>query len=66
MSLDPPFTAEFANAGFLAPIPQDMQGQLTQQSFKGADAAATWDGKLVVFPFWSNSQVLWYRKSFVQ
>ena len=29
MSLDPPFTAEFANAGFLAPIPQDMQSQLS-------------------------------------
>jgi len=65
MSLDPPFTAEFANAGFLAPIPQDVQDQLTQQSFKGAVEAATWDGQLVVFPFWSNTQVLWYRKSFV-
>jgi multiple sugar transport system substrate-binding protein len=65
MSLDPPFTAEFANAGFLASIPADMQSRLEKQSFKGADAAATWGGKLVVFPFWSNTQVLWYRKSFV-
>lgn len=66
MSLDPPFTAEMANAGFLAPIPQSVQDQLTQQSFKGAVAAATWGGKVVVFPFWSNTQVLWYRKSFVK
>jgi multiple sugar transport system substrate-binding protein len=65
MSLDPPFTAEMSNAGFLAKIPQDMQDQLKQQSFKGAVAAATWGGQLVVFPFWSNTQVLWYRKSFV-
>ena len=28
--------------------------------------AATWDGELVVAPFWSNTQVLWYRKSFVK
>ena len=28
--------------------------------------AATWEDKLVVFPFWSNTQVLWYRKSFVE
>ena len=28
--------------------------------------AATWKDKLVVFPFWSNTQVLWYRKSFVE
>src|SRR3954465_9570341 len=54
MSIDPPFSAEFANAGFLAPIPQDLQDKLEQQSFKGATAAATWDGKLVVAPFWSN------------
>ena len=65
MSLDPPFTAEMSNAGFLAPIPKDMQDQLKQQSFKGAVAAGTWGGNLVVFPFWSNTQVLWYRKSFV-
>ena len=25
MSIDPPYTAEFANAGFLAPIPDDVQ-----------------------------------------
>ncbi len=66
MSLDPPFTAEIRNAGFLAPIPQDVQDQLKQQSFKGAVAAGTWNNQLVVFPFWSNTQVLWYRKSFVQ
>jgi multiple sugar transport system substrate-binding protein len=66
MSLDPPYTAEFANAGFLAKIPQDEQDALTQQSFKGAIDAATWDGQVVAFPFWSNTQVLWYRKSFVQ
>jgi multiple sugar transport system substrate-binding protein len=66
MSIDPPYTAEFANAGYLAPIPQDLQDKLKDQSFKGATDAATWDGKLVVAPFWSNTQVLWYRKSFVE
>ena len=66
MSIDPPYTAEFANAGFLAPIPDDLQSKLKQQSFKGAVDAATWDGELVVAPFWSNTQVLWYRKSFVE
>ena len=64
MSLDPPFTAEVSNAGFLAPISQDEQAKLKAQSFKGATEAATWKGQLVAFPFWSNTQVLWYRKSF--
>jgi multiple sugar transport system substrate-binding protein len=67
MSLDPPFTAEFAAAGFLAEVPQDAITQLEDQgTFQGAMDAATWDGQLVVFPFWSNTQVLWYRKSFVE
>ena len=66
MSIDPPYTAEFANAGFLAPIPKELQSKLEAQSFKGAVDAATWDGELVVAPFWSNTQVLWYRKSFVE
>src|SRR5262245_58983655 len=42
-----------------------MQAKLKAQSFKGAVAAGTWNDQLVVFPFWSNTQVLWYRKSFV-
>lgn len=66
MSLDPPYTAEFANAGFLADIPDDVQSSLEEQSFEGAVASATWEDELVVFPFWSNVQVLWYRKSFVE
>src|SRR3954451_15436577 len=66
MSIDPPYTAEFANGGLLAPVPQDEQETLKQQSFKGATDAATWNGQLVVYPFWSNTQVLWYRKPFVE
>ena len=67
MSLDPPFTAEFADAGFLAEVPQEAKAQLEEQgTFQGAMDAATWEDKLVVFPFWSNTQVLWYRKSFVE
>jgi multiple sugar transport system substrate-binding protein len=66
MSLDPPFTAEFANAGYLAEIPQDMQDKFREQAFESASAAATWEDQLVVAPFWSNTQVLWYRKSFVE
>jgi multiple sugar transport system substrate-binding protein len=66
MSIDPPFTAEFANAGYLAEIPQDLQDKFREQSFGGATEAATWEDQLVVAPFWSNTQVLWYRKSFVE
>ncbi len=66
MSIDPPYTAEFANAGYLAEIPADMQDRFREQAFEGAADAATWDDQLVVAPFWSNTQVLWYRKAFVK
>jgi multiple sugar transport system substrate-binding protein len=66
MSLDPPYTAEFANAGYLADIPDELEAKLEEQSFEGATAAATWDGEMAVAPFWSNTQVLWYRKSFAE
>lgn len=66
MSLDPPFTAEFAAAGYLAEIPEDLQQKFTEQAFESAATAATWEDELVVAPFWSNTQVLWFRKSFAE
>jgi multiple sugar transport system substrate-binding protein len=65
MSIDPAYTAEFAAADYVVPVPSDVQAKLPQ-AFKGAIAAATVDNKLVVAPFWSNVQALWYRKSFAQ
>jgi multiple sugar transport system substrate-binding protein len=66
MSLDPVFTGEFSDANFLLPIPQSEAQQLSSGIFKGAVQAASWNKKLVVAPLWANTQMLWYRKSFVQ
>lgn len=63
MSLDPAFTAEFANAKFLAPIPEGDESQYIDGVLEGSVKAASFDDKLVAVPFWSNTQVLWYRKS---
>jgi multiple sugar transport system substrate-binding protein len=63
MSLDPVFVAEQAEAGFLAPVPDDVAKATTQDVAKGAVDSATWRGKIVAIPFWSNTQLLWYRKS---
>ena len=65
MSIDPAFTAEFAAADFVVPVPAPVQAKLPE-AFKGAITASTWNDKLVVAPFWSNVQSLWYRKSFAQ
>lgn len=63
MSLDPPFIAEFAEAGFLAEIPQDVADRVTRGVVKSAVQGATWNGRVVTIPFWANTQLLWFRKS---
>ena len=64
MSLDPPFVAEFANAGYLLPItdPADVE-TFTDGVLEGPLATAFWDDQLVAPLFWANTQLLWYRKS---
>lgn len=62
MSLDPPFIAEFANAGFLHTFSEADAADLTDGVLDGPIATAFWDGKLVAAPFWANTQLLWYRK----
>ena len=63
MSLDPIFTAEFAEAGFLEPLPDDVAGDLEQGTLQGAIDGATWNDQLVAAPLWANTQTLWFRKS---
>lgn len=63
MSIDPPYIPEFANAGFLAPVPDDVAQAVTQDVAEGAVAGATYDDELVTVPFWANTQLLWYRRS---
>ncbi len=66
MSLDPPFVAEAANAGFLRPFTSSEASQFTNGVLQPAVADAMWDGKLYAAPFWANTQLLWYRKSVAQ
>jgi multiple sugar transport system substrate-binding protein len=63
MSLDPPYIAELANAGFLAPVPDDIEAEVTQDVAQGALTGASWGDELVTIPFWANTQLLWYRTS---
>ena len=63
MSLDPPYIPEFAQAGFLAPVPDDIGQRVTEDVVQSAIEGSTWNGELVAIPFWANTQLLWYRKS---
>lgn len=60
LSLDTAFTAEFAAAGMLAPIPTDTRAE-SKDVAPAAVAAATYDDQLVVIPWILNPQVLWFR-----
>ena len=66
MSLDPVFVAEFAEAGFLAPIPEEQARTLTEGAVEPAVTGATWKGRLAAVPMWANTQILWYRRSVVR
>ncbi len=63
MSLDPPFIPEFAEAGFLADIPDDVTDRVTDGVVDSAVAGATWKDELVAIPFWANTQLLWFHKA---
>lgn len=66
MSIDPVFVAEFAEAGFLAPVPEDKKSELTGDAVDPAVTNATWKDELYAAPFWANTQLLWYRKSIAE
>ena len=66
MSLDPPNVPEYAEPGYLAPVPDDVAERTTANVVEGALAGAQWKDKVVAVPFWANTQILWYRKSVAQ
>ena len=61
LSLDTSFTAEFAEAQFLAPIPEDLVTAYSQDTVPTALDAATYEGALVAAPWWFDPQLLWFR-----
>ena len=62
LGMDVVWTGEFANAGWLAPIPPDTERVVTENVFDSVVATAQFEDELVVSPIWSNTQLLWYRK----
>jgi multiple sugar transport system substrate-binding protein len=61
VSLDSEFTAEFAAAQYLAPVPDDLIPTYSKDIAPTALAAATYQGSLVAVPWWFDPQLLWFR-----
>ena len=55
------WTGEFANAGWIAPVPEDIADEVTQDVFPSVVETAEFEDKLYAVPLWSNTQLLWYR-----
>ncbi|WP_193605094.1 extracellular solute-binding protein [Nocardioides dongkuii] len=63
MNLDPVFVPEFANAGWLEEMPDDV---VTEDTLDGIAETVRWDDRIYAIPLWANTQVLWYRKSLAE
>jgi multiple sugar transport system substrate-binding protein len=63
LSVDPPYTTELANAGWLYAFTDAQRAQLLNGVLAAPTASAIWKGQLVAAPFLANTQLLWYRKS---
>jgi len=59
LTVDSALTAEFAAAGFLAPLPEALSSDAG--IIPTAAEAATYRRKLVAVPWWVDPQLLWFR-----
>jgi multiple sugar transport system substrate-binding protein len=66
MTVDPPYTAELANAGWLRVFTSDERAQILQGVLDSPTKSAVWKGQLVAAPWEANTQLLWYNKSVAQ
>ena len=62
IGMDIIWTGEFANAGWLAPVPQDVEDAVTENVFESVLETARFEDRLYNVPIWSNTQLLWYRE----
>jgi multiple sugar transport system substrate-binding protein len=65
LGLDVVWTGEFANAGWLEPVPVSARQAVTANVFDSVLKTASFEDTLYTVPIWSNTQLLWYRKDLV-
>ncbi len=65
LGLDVVWTGEFANAGWIEPVPASTARIVSENVFSSVLQTARFEDRLYVVPIWSNTQLLWYRKDLV-
>jgi multiple sugar transport system substrate-binding protein len=66
IGMDVIWTAEFANAGWIAQFPASTAKEVTKNVFPSVVKTASFDGNVYGAPFNSNTELLWYRKDLVK
>ena len=66
LGLDVVWTGEFANAGWLKPVPAAEARAVSDKVFDSVLRTARFKNRLYTVPIWSNTQLLWYRKDRVK
>jgi multiple sugar transport system substrate-binding protein len=65
LAMDVDWTAEFATAKWIRPVPANVAAQIKSQDLAGPVQTATWQNRLWAIPINSNTELLWYRKDLV-
>ena len=65
LAMDVDWTAEFATAKWLKPVPASLAAQIKSEDLAGPVQTATWQNRLWAVPINSNTELLWYRKDLV-
>ncbi|MBG0564204.1 extracellular solute-binding protein [Actinoplanes aureus] len=66
VSVDPPFMAEFANAGFLRVFTDAERQEFSNGVLQGPLEQSLFRDDMWSAPLYGNTQLLWYRKSVLQ
>jgi multiple sugar transport system substrate-binding protein len=65
IGMDVIWTGEFANAGWIDPLPPETAEVVSEDVFPSVLRTAEFEGELYAAPLWSNTQLLWYRSDLV-
>ena len=66
LAMDVDWTAEFATAKWIRPVPASLAAQMRSVDLPGPVQTATVRGRIYAVPINSNTQLLWYRKDLLQ
>jgi multiple sugar transport system substrate-binding protein len=62
LAMDVDWTAEFANAKWIRPVPASLASEIKTVDLPGPIQTATYNGRIWATPINSNTELLWYRK----